>query len=95
MVRCINTELEHISPAVSGLETHAQLSDLVSVGDDKRRERLKQSSASPLGTQRGVWCQGIILGLYAVSVVGLNIYLKYFGLLLLLFVVIKSWAKVH
>lgn len=95
MVRCINTELEHITPAVSGLETHAQLSDLASVGDDKRRERLKRSSASPLGTQRGVWCRGIILGLYAVSVVGLNIYLKYFGLLLLLFVVIKSWAKVH
>lgn len=95
MVRYINTELEHITPAVSGLETHVQLSDLVSVGDDKRRERLKQGSASPLGTQRDVWCRGIVLGLYAVSVVGLNIYLKYFGLLLLLFFVIKNWAKVH
>lgn len=95
MVRYINTEQEHITPAVSGLETHVQLSDLVSVGDDKRRERLKQGSASPLGTQRDVWCRGIVLGLYAVSVVGLNIYLKYFGLLLLLFFVIKSWAKVH
>lgn len=42
IVLYINTEFELITPAVTGLENHAQLSDLESTGDDKGTDRLKQ-----------------------------------------------------
>ena len=46
IVLYINTELEHITPAVSGLENYMQLADLESIRDNKRRDGLKQGWGS-------------------------------------------------
>lgn len=42
IVLYINTEFERITPEVIALENHMQLSDLESIGDNKRKDRLKQ-----------------------------------------------------
>lgn len=42
IVLYINTEFEGITPAVTALENHVQLSDLESIGGNKRMDRLKQ-----------------------------------------------------
>lgn len=42
MVLYINTEFEHITPVATALENHVQPSDLESIGDNKRMDRLKK-----------------------------------------------------
>ena len=100
IVLYINTEPERITPAVSGLENYTQLSDLESVWDNKRRDRLKQgwgSWQSPPGTQKRCFSGAGGWSLASVAAVGLvvpSIYLKkYFKLLQLPLFVIKGWTK--
>lgn len=74
IVLYINTELERITPAVSGLENYMQLSDPESVRDNKRKDRLKQgwrSWQSPLGIQKRCFSGAGGLSLASVAAVGL------------------------
>lgn len=84
IVLYVNTELEHITPAVSGLENCMPLSDLESFWGNKRRDRLKQgwgSWQSPLRTQKRCFSGAGGLSLAIVAAVGLlvpSIYLNMF-----------------